>query len=204
LCLHGAGGAERRNFDLVRGHLQARGIDSCAFDFLGHGETGGAMAGSSLAERAAQSLAVIAARGLPTPLKLVAASMGAHTAIGLTARLPVAALVLIVPAVYAAAAERAPFGAPFRDLIRQPDSWMASRAWGHLARFGGRLLVVAGECDPVIPRGVTERIFASAVGASRRRLYVAPGTSHRVLTDLRARDPDALAGLLDLMVETLA
>ncbi len=138
------------------------------------------------------------------PLKLVAASMGAYTAVRLTADFAVAALVLIVPAMYAVAAYKTPFGGPFRTLIRQPDSWQASDAWELLAHFRGRLLVVAGECDTVIPRGVVERIVDAAGNAAFRRLYIAPQASHRAITDLRARNPGDLAAVLDLMVETLS
>jgi pimeloyl-ACP methyl ester carboxylesterase len=183
--------------------LQGRGIGSCAFDFLGHGESGGELTGSSLKARTEQAEAVIATQRLAKPLKLMAASMGAYSAVRLTDRFPVAAMVLIVPAMYAAAAYAAPFGGSFRALIRQPDSWRASDAWEVLARFRGRLLVVAGECDTVIPRGVIRRIVDAAESAASRRLFIAPRASHRALTDLRANNPGELARVLDLIAETL-
>jgi fermentation-respiration switch protein FrsA (DUF1100 family) len=62
---------------------------------------------------------------------------------------------------------------------------------------------VAGEHDAVIPPGVIRRIYESAANAKERTLYAAPGASHTVLTDLRAKDPARLAEVLDLMTRTL-
>jgi hypothetical protein len=50
---------------------------------------------------------------------------------------------------------------------------------------------------------VIRRIYESAASAKERTLYVAPGVSHMVLTDLRAKDPGRLAEVLDLMTRIL-
>ena len=85
---------------------------------------------------------------------------------------------LIVPAVYAREAYGQPFGAPFSRVIRRPRSWAGSDAWDLLGGFTGRLLVVAGENDAVIPPEVTARIYASASRSRERRLMVIPGAGH--------------------------
>jgi len=62
---------------------------------------------------------------------------------------------------------------------------------------------VAGERDTVIPPGVIRNIYESAKSAKERTLFVAPGTSHMIITDLRAHAPDQLDRVLGLMTGIL-
>src|SRR3954471_3945399 len=62
LYIHGAGNSARGGYVIPRGELAARGIGTTAFDCIGHGETGGTLAESSVASRTRQAEAVIAAR----------------------------------------------------------------------------------------------------------------------------------------------
>ena len=123
-------------------------------------------------------------------MALMGASMSAYTAIKLLEHYSIKSLILLVPAMYAAQAYRVPFNQGFSDIIRQPQSWIHSDAWQILADFRGRLLIVAGEEDRIIPRDVITRIYNSAVNSSERELYVAPKASHFVFTDLRSGNPD--------------
>ena len=203
LVLHGAGQACRERFHDIREYFLARGIGSVAFDCIGHGDTGGDLKSSSLKSRTAQARAVVETVGLPRPFSVLGASMGGYTAVTLLRHYAIDNLLLIVPAMYTAEAYPVPFNGGFTEIIRRPESWQASDAWALLSRFTGRLLVVAGEQDAVIPPGVIRKIYESAASAAERTLYVAPGTSHTVLTDLRAKDPSRLAEVLDLMARLL-
>jgi pimeloyl-ACP methyl ester carboxylesterase len=203
LVLHGAGRSCRERFRDLREHFWARGIGSVAFDCIGHGDTGGDLKTSSLKSRTEQACAVIGAAGLTRPFSVLAASMGGYTAVTLLQRYDIANLVLIGPAMYAAEAYPVPFNGGFTEIIRRPKSWEASDAWNILSGFAGRLLVVAGERDTVIPPGVIRRIYESAANATERAVYVAPGASHLIITDLRAKDPERLDQVLDLMTQTL-
>ena len=203
LILHGAGNSERKRFRPLRRYLASRGISSCAFDFIGHGDTGGQLLGSNLEERTHQACRVIDSQPVRRPLALVAASMGAYTAVKLLEHYPVEVLVLLVPAMYAAEACRVPFGPHFSEIIRRPESWQSSDAWALLAVYTGRLLIVAAENDMVIPPGIIRRLHDSAVCARDRRLCRIPGVSHFVFTDLRARDPAGLARVQDLIAGVL-
>ncbi len=129
--------------------------------------------------------------------------MGGYTAVKLTERYPIANLILIGPAMYAAEAYAVPFNGGFTEIIRRANSWESSDAWEILSRFRGRLLVVAGENDRVIPPGVIRSIYESAANARERVLYVAPDTSHLIITDLRANDPPRLSEILGLMTRML-
>jgi uncharacterized protein len=204
LVLHGAGQSCRERFRLLREHFLARGVGSVAFDCVGHGDTGGELRTSCLQSRTEQAHAVLEAVGMPQPFSILAGSMGGYTAVTLLRRHAIASLLLVGPAMYAAEAYAVPFNGGFTEIIRRPESWQASDAWALLARFTGRLLLVAGEHDAVIPPGVIRNIYESATSAAERILYVAPGASHMILTDLRAKDPTRLAEVLALMTRILA
>ena len=203
LVLHGAGQSNRARFRQIREHFLVQGIGSVAFDCIGHGETGGDLKQSSLQSRTAQACAVIEALPLPQPFSVMAGSMGGYTAVTLLRRYAIANFILMVPAMYAAEAFTVPFNAGFTEIIRRPKSWESSDGWELLSRFTGRLLLVAGERDRVIPPGVIQGIYEAAKNAKERTLFVAPGASHMVLTDLRAHAPDQLDRVLGLMTGML-
>ncbi|MCX5733246.1 MAG: alpha/beta fold hydrolase [candidate division NC10 bacterium] len=203
LVLHGAGQSNRERFRQIREHFLASGIGSVAFDCIGHGETGGDLKQSSLQSRTAQACAVIEALSLSQPFSVLAGSMGGYTAVTLLRRYAIANLILVVPAMYTAEAYDVPFNAGFTGIIRRPKSWESSDGWELLSRFTGRLLLVAGERDRVIPSGVIQGIYEAAKHAKERTLFVAPGASHMVLTDLRAHAPDQLDRVLGLMIGML-
>jgi uncharacterized protein len=75
LFLHGAGTSTRCQFDPLRQQLWENRIQSVAFDFVGHGETGGYLQPSSLRHRFEQSCCVIEAMKLKEPFSIVAESM---------------------------------------------------------------------------------------------------------------------------------
>jgi uncharacterized protein len=203
LVLHGAGTSCRERFRELREHFAARGIGSVAFDCIGHGDTGGDLKATSLRSRTEQACAVIETIGPPRPLSVLAASMGGYTAVTLLPRYQVESLILVGPAMYTAEAYAVPFGAGFTEIIRRPRSWEGSDAWALLAQFRGRLLIVAGEHDAIIPPDVIRNIHNSARQAGERTLYVAQGASHLIITDLRAHAPDQLDRVLDLMTRTI-
>ena len=204
LVLHGAGGSRRAVFDVLRTHFWEHGISSAAFDFVGHGDTGGALRSSSLASRTEQACRVIERLHLPQPFSIMAASMGAYTAVKLRESYAIAHLLLLVPAIYTAQAYEVPFDQGFTDRIRVPHSWEHSDAWALLADYTGQLLIVAAEHDAVIPPGVIQHIYDAAVQTQSRALCVAPDASHFVITDVRTKHPAYLASLLGCMTDMLA
>lgn len=203
LLLHGAGQSNRARFHSQREHFWEHGISSAAFDFVGHGDTGGVLRSSSLQSRTEQACRVIEALQLSPPLSILAASMGAYTAVTLLPHYAIDRLILVVPAMYAAEAYAVPFNRGFTEIIRRPNSWKQSDAWHLLAGYTGELLVIAGENDAVIPPGVIRNIYEAAKLAKRRELYVIPGASHNAITDLRANDPAGLEHVFGLMTSIL-
>lgn len=203
LYLHGAGASTRHGHRLLRGALQRRGVGSTCFDCVGHGETGGALARSSVASRTRQAQAVIAARGMTEPLAVFGSSMGAYNAIRLTQSHSVDALVLIVPGVYTASAYEVPFGPDFSAVIRRERSWADSDAWDILSRFEGRLLVIAAEHDAVIPLEIPQRLVAAATRAQSSRLHVVRGAEHNRLWSLLEEDPASFDAAVDMVAATI-
>lgn len=180
LLLHGAGNASRAPFMPLRRHLQQAGIASTAFDFVGHGDTGGSLTGSSLEQRVAQTQAVMQARLPAQPLALLGSSMGAYIALRLLSAVECSHLILQVPGVYTPRAYHLPFGPAFSAVLRQPDSWSDSDAWDCLAAFRGHLLIVEASGDTVIPRALVDKLHASATRASSRQRLRLEGAGHRL------------------------
>ncbi|MRX07609.1 alpha/beta fold hydrolase [Pseudoduganella sp. FT25W] len=203
LYLHGAGASTRHGHRLLRGALQQRGQGSVCFDAIGHGETGGALAQSSVASRTRQAQAVLAAHGMAEPLVVFGASMGAYNAIRLSAQHRVDALVLIVPGVYTPSAYEVPFGPDFSAIIRRERSWADSDAWEILSRFEGRLLVIHAEHDATIPLEISERLVAAATRAAARQLHIVRGAEHNRLWSLLAETPAHFDAAVEMVMRTV-
>jgi uncharacterized protein len=203
LVLHGAGEPGRTRVRFIREYFFGNGISSCAFDFIGHGETGGDIKQTSLHERTRQACRIIDAQNVKQPLNIVAASMGAYTAVSLLKHYDVDGMIFLVPAMYAAAANRVPFGRGFTEIIRESNSWSRSDAWGLLSGYTGRLFVVDGEKDTVIPVGVIEKICESAVSAKELKRHTVSGAPHAAFTYLRKQDPFALERVMKQIIDML-
>ncbi len=204
LLLHGAGASARHKFAILRDALAERGVGMTCFDCVGHGETGGDMAHSSLSSRTRQAQAVIAARNLVEPLALFGFSMGAYNAVKLTQLHDVASLILIVPGMYTPLAYDLPFGPQFSTAIRRERSWVESDAWQILSNFKGRLLVIAAAEDAVIPLEIPQCLVESAGQAAWRRLLVVPETGHRNLFSPLLERPDEFQATIALIMECIA
>jgi len=203
LILHGAGNANRGHFRLFREQLLIHGISSAAFDFVGHGDTGGELISSSLISRTRQACRVVDSLNIQQPFSVIGASMGAYTAVKLLEYYQIKGLILLVPAMYTSMAYTAPFNEGFTDIIRQPESWRHSDAWDILSGYRGRLLIIAAENDKVIPKGVINKIYDSAVHAKERKLFVAPQASHTVFTDLRSNNPEGFCSVFGQIIEMI-
>jgi len=202
LAIHGGGEGHLGVFSGLRDQLWQHGIGSTAFDCIGHGSTGGVMAGSSLRDREEQARAVIEASRTPTAI--IGASMGAYNAVRLAERFAPRGLVLVVPGIYHAEVYGVPFGPAFSQRIRQPRSWDGSDAWGMLGRFRGRLLVIAAGADEVIPLEIPQRLYDSAVNAESRALLVVPDAPHKGLLARMLDDPLWRPQLLEHLLHCLA
>lgn len=193
MLLHGAGQADRSSYLPLRQHLQSQQIASSAFDFIGHGETGGSLLGSSLRQRVEQALAVYRhCHAGNTPVALLGSSMGAYIALRLLDQLPCSHLILQVPGAYTPQAFDVPFGPAFSAMLRQPLSWLESDAWPRLQQFRGHVLIVAAEQDTVIPRLLVEKLYASTSRCRSSQLLWLPGAGHQLSQHWQAQPAAAL------------
>lgn len=197
VSLHGGGAAtDHRRMDYLLQPLAAQGWAGSAFDFVGHGATGGSLLGSSLADRQAQAQAVAAHLDLGAarpPLALIASSMGGHTACQLLDALRPRALVLFCPAAYTPVAEHQPFGPAFQQTLRTTTDFTDALAWTALRRFRGRLLLVWGAQDVVIPPAVIQGYGQVATAARSVDVVQLPGAGHALHAWLQAQPVAALA-----------
>ncbi len=190
LSLHGGGSSQRHRFRVVREYLLDKGLGSVAFDCIGHGDTGGDLIGSSLSSRTEQAQSVIKYLDVPEPLMVMASSMGGYTALKLTEHVKVDTLLLVAPAAYYKDAYKVPFGEGFAAHVRAAESWNKSDAWEILDRYEGRLLIVSGENDDIIPRAVIHKLYDSAKHARHRELVTLQGVDHGVLRHITVNEFD--------------
>ncbi|MFJ1753981.1 alpha/beta hydrolase [Kitasatospora sp. NPDC088134] len=182
VVLHGAGSSGRaRNLPLV-GDFARAGHRALAFDFSGHGDSTGTLGALSLERRFVQARHVVREFAGTGPVVLVGFSMSGQTVADLVGALggQVSAVVLAAPAAYAPEAWKLPFDHGFTEVLRRPDSWQHSNAYGLLAGFPGRAVLVVPERDEVIPPGVTSRIEDALRQRADFARLTFPGSTHRL------------------------
>ncbi len=195
LFIHGAGTSNRQRFLPFAEKLAESGISSFLFDFSGHGESTGQMTNSSLKKRVEEAEAATQFLDTSKPITLVAASMGGHIALELIRNHPeIKNLILFCPAVYSEVAFEILFTEEFSKVIREPESWR-NGPWENLKNFEGKVLLMAGERDEVIPIGVIELIQENAKNIET---VIIPGASHLLLLDLLSSE-----SLLNEMIEKM-
>jgi uncharacterized protein len=190
LILHGGGSANISRYRHLRIRLAEKGFSSYAFDYIGHGETGGELEGSSLKERADLTIEAIKQMSV-LPDTILGSSMGAYTAIRMLEHFDIKNLILFVPAIYSDESYEIPFGPQFTMAITKPFSWEKSVAWDLLSKFGGNLLVVKAEKDEVIPKELIVKIFNTAINANHKEIHTVNGATHS-LTRFLNENPENL------------
>jgi uncharacterized protein len=195
LVLHGAGKADRKRMYPVCERLAAAGHAASTFDALGHGENEIPLDRTCLRDRWRQAQSIL--QTLPGPRSILSFSMGGQTAIDLFENgfEDLRHLILFAPAAYAPEAADAPFGPAFSDIIRQPGSWKRSNSFRIISRFPGSLMIVKGAQDAVIPQGLPERLYDSAVSARKKQYVRLAGHDHSLSGRMLA-DPVAADGIM--------
>ncbi|WP_420993277.1 alpha/beta hydrolase [Cupriavidus sp. 30B13] len=181
LLLHGAGNGHRARWLPLRQALAAHGVGSIAIDFSGHGDSPARTPGS-LAKRLREARAALAHLDRGAPRAVIGISMSGEIAVRLAADADnrIERLLTLVGAAYHPDAFELPFGPAFTAVLRTPGSWQASHAFEQIARFRGRLTLVRGADDTVIPPGVARTLAARAGRAARVEVVDLPGTGHQL------------------------
>jgi len=181
LFLHGAGKAKKdKVFHLAQALLENQ-ISSFAFDFSGHGESSGYLQESSLQKRVQEAQGALE-QFTTDKLTICAFSMGGHIALELLRVVPIQNLILFCPAIYTPEAFNLPFDERFSNVIRKPESWKNAEVIKSLQNFTGKILIMIGEKDEVIPKGVIELINSNAMSAVRKEIFIIPNVGHQILS----------------------
>ncbi len=190
-CLHGAGQSNRKRYDEIRKRLLEQGVSSCAFDFPGHGETGGKLKESSLMERTLVAKRVIEQFKSVEPITVIGASMSGYTAVKLIESFQISQLVLFVPAAYDIEAYELPFNDGFTECIRRKNSYLESDAWQILQSYRGKLLLVTAEKDDVIPQSVIDLYRKSAGNAEVEHIEI-KSVPHKILNAINGHEVEMI------------
>jgi pimeloyl-ACP methyl ester carboxylesterase len=176
LYLHGGGHADHTRYTALIERFDTLGIIDHAFDH--HATT---LAGR-LAE-AEQELAKLKSQSdlLDSDIYIWGSSMGGHIAARLTSTHPnLAGVILQSAAAYSQAAEHIPFGPDFTAELRRKGSWQDTNALVDLDSYIGKVLVMYGENDDVIPKGLIARYTAHAV-KNNGESHILIGAGHSLL-----------------------
>lgn len=196
LSLHGAGAAVRQRTFYLADFLTTNGAQFVTFDFSGHGESSGTLEESSLRLRKEQALEVARVALDAKVDVLMGNSMGGFIAVELLASLDPESVVLLCPAMYDRRAFDVCFDSTFTTILRAPESFRNNDAAAKLQAYQGRVMLVIGENDKVIPSAVME-IYEEAAGrAAELRSLVIPNAPH-VLHVWAAENPIEGAVLID-------
>lgn len=178
--LHGAGLSNKeKNLGLVTPAIKS-GIDMLAFDFSGHGESTGELKKSSLSKRVNEASKMVEQFASKKAISLCGVSMGGFIAIKMLELCQVDKLILFCPALYDAKAYHIPFDEGFTDIIRVPMSWRNTNTLAALQEFTGKLLVIIGEQDEVIPEGVIDLLIQHTPKVKHKEIYKIPNCPHQI------------------------
>lgn len=190
--LHGSGRTNGFDFPLAE-DLAARNISVLTFNFSGTGRSTGNFEQSTIKKRILEARAIIEKYADLSNLSLCGTTMGAHLALKMTDYFNIKSLVLFSPAVYDAKAVEVPFTEEFTKIIQAYRSWNNSDALESLRRYRGKLLMILGDSDDIIPVGVMELIDKNAHLVARKEAMFLPNCDHKILPWLKEHPKEAAA-----------
>ncbi len=199
VLIHGGGGSKER-IHTYASALAERGISMLAFDQSGAGKDKDNIKQSSLEQRTNESLYAIEKFAAKDPLVIFGLSMGGEIALRLLEKFEVKSLILLGPAVYDKRAYSIKFGEGFTDIIREEGSWKNTASFEMLEKFTGKLLILIGDSDTVIPPGVIDALDAHSPNVSKKEIYKIPGCPH-ACHDWFLEHPDELAKVMEKIIE---
>ncbi len=179
VLIHGGGAGSKERIYTYSEFLEERGINMLAFDQSGAGKDKDNIKQSSLKRRTDESIYAIENFASKEPITVCGSSMGGEIALRMLASFDVKSLVLFCPAIYSERSFPVKFGEGFTEIIRELDSWKQSATLQLLEKFEGKLLLVIGELDTVIPPGVIEALDKHSPNVSKKEIYRIPGCPHR-------------------------
>lgn len=202
--LHGGGNANATRYEYLQERLLANNIASLAFDMRGCGKSEGKFTDSSLVNREHDAHNAIKSFCNHTALDvsqiyLWGSSMGAHVACKLCNKFPFKGLILQSPATYGSEIEELPLNEEFTKALHRPFSWKNSPAIEELSKFVGKILVIFGQSDNVIPIEV-KKLFNQAIKSSDHFIVLNSGT-HTLLRPSSTKEQKTLEQLSNVAID---
>lgn len=197
--LHGGGKANLKRYEYLQKVFHKKGIASLVFDFMGCGESEGKFEDGSLNQRIRSAHGAtnffLKRTNLTTKdIYLWGSSMGAHVACRLLEDLQVKGVILQSAAAYNKEAESKKFNEEFTSAIQKPITWEKSPAFKALETFNGKILVVYGENDSLIPTGVRDK-YKQIANNNNGKFVVLKNGVHTLLRPSCPEEREALIKL---------
>ncbi len=179
LFLHGGGTATKERFVDLQEYLLKHGFSSFAFDFQGVGDSEGEFSSGSLHNRLKNAKSAFdELKKYVNKIIVIGTSMGGHVAARLTESRNVNSLILLYAATYAKEAEDKPLNEEFTKILRAENSWQTSLAFSAIERYTGQIVMIYGENDNVVPKGLQQR-FKSLI--NKERFLILANAGHLLL-----------------------
>jgi esterase/lipase len=180
ISVHGGGFSGKERGYYLTEYIANLGFSTLALDFSGHGNSTGKLSKSSLEKRVNEALGLIDTVGISDSITLIGTSMGGHIALELLDKLTVENLILFCPALYSTKAYSVQFDSGFTDIIRKSESYEDSSVLEKLHNYKGRLLIVIGDNDEIIPSKVIDLYWNSAMKVKSKQKVVLKDTPHLI------------------------
>ena len=171
LLIHGGGEATKERLLPLQEYLFQQNINSFDFDMRGVGESGGKFEDGSLNMRfedakAALNFLVKNNYFNEDKISIGGSSLGGHITVKLASEYKgIQSLLLYCPAAYSKEAEDRKLNEEFAKVIRVSGSWKRSPAFEYVKNFKGKILVIYGQEDEVIP-GEVKRMYKKSLKKS--------------------------------------
>ena len=201
LFIHGCNPVESSNDFLVLRQILAEkhGVKSCAFDFIGHGNTGGSWGRSTVEQRTEQSIDIINACFDSQPLHIVASGLGAYTAIKLTRLFAVKNLILLAPALCAYETYDVELGDDYDEFTQSSYTCSMTDALSIVQFFTGGLSLLGAGTNSCLQREVTGQLYAHALRVRQRQAIDVFGKFGSCPMEYASHNPTVISCILGII-----
>ncbi len=208
LFLHGGGQSTSSRYLTLQQEFSRARVASLAFDFRGCGQSQGKFEDGSLINRLmdaqnALNELILRSKISKSKIYLWGSSMGGHIACRLAEENPeIGGIILQSAAAYSKESEILPLNPQFTQSIQKPQSWLSSPAFTSLENYFGKILVIYGQNDQVIPEPIKNRYQQIAENKDGHFFTLHLG-SHQLLNPSNDREKSTFNQLANLTLNFL-
>ncbi len=201
LFIHGCNPTENSNDFLVLRQMLAEkhGVNSCAFDFPGHGNTGANWSESTIELLTEQTVDIINACFDSQPLNIVASGLGAYTAIKLTQLFAIKNLVLLAPALCAYEAYNISLGKNYDGFAEFTHSWSMTDALSIIQFYEGGISILGAGAGSSVQREMSGQLFANALRARERCAIDVFGKFGLCPMEYASQNPEVIRRIMEII-----